>query len=81
MKLVEGNTLSISAQRESTRKEQGPDGEFHISERRFGRVSRSIKLPPSADVDAIKASYEDGVLRLVVPRRASGDKEREIELK
>lgn len=65
---IHDQTLSISAERKKESDEK--KGEFHVYERLYGKVSRSIKLPPSADLESVKASYADGVLTLTVPRIA-----------
>jgi HSP20 family protein len=38
------------------------------SERAFGRFERRIRLPEGVDADAITASFEHGVLSLIVPK-------------
>jgi hypothetical protein len=46
---------------------------YHRSERAFGRVSRTLSLPPDADLSAkIAAKLEHGVLTLVIPKKAAG---------
>jgi HSP20 family protein len=40
----------------------------HLIERRYGQFRRSITLPQHVTADAIEASLEDGVLRVVVPK-------------
>ena len=44
------------------------DEQTHLIERRYGLFRRSITLPPHVNADAIEASLEDGVLRVVVPK-------------
>ncbi|HTF54453.1 MAG TPA: Hsp20/alpha crystallin family protein [Pseudonocardia sp.] len=44
------------------------DEQFHVLERRYGQFRRSITLPLHVKADAIEASTEDGVLRVVVPK-------------
>jgi HSP20 family protein len=44
--------------------------QFHMRERRYGRFRRSITLPLQVRSDAIRASAEDGVLQVVVPKVA-----------
>ena len=39
-----------------------------ISERRYGRFERTFPLPQDAKRDAIKATYADGVLKIVAPK-------------
>lgn len=80
VRLQEDNTLSISAERSKQREEKDEDRQMHISERVFGRISRSIKLPPSADTEHVQANYDDGVLKLVIPRRSVSGGPREISI-
>jgi HSP20 family protein len=40
----------------------------HLNERRYGAFRRSITLPRHVVADAIDASSEDGVLRVLVPK-------------
>jgi HSP20 family protein len=47
----------------------GSAGEkFHRSECRYGAFRRSITLPSHLMADAIEASYQDGVLQILVPK-------------
>ena len=38
-------------------------------ERRFGPFTRSLSLPPTANAQDIKASFDKGVLTIEVPKR------------
>jgi HSP20 family protein len=55
------------------------DERTHLVERRYGLFRRSITLPQHVIADAIDASSEDGVLRVVVPK-AEEAKPRRIEV-
>jgi HSP20 family protein len=55
------------------------DGQTHLTERRYGLFRRSITLPQHVMADAIEASFEDGVLRVLVPK-AEEAKPRRIEV-
>jgi HSP20 family protein len=44
------------------------DEQLHVIERRYGLFRRSITLPQHVRADAIDASFEDGVLRVSVPK-------------
>ena len=57
--------LTIQGERAVTR---DSDEQFHLLERRYGHFRRSITLPLHVTADAIEASTEDGVLRVVVPK-------------
>jgi HSP20 family protein len=63
---VEDGSLTVTATRE---REQKVDGEgFHRFERRHGTFARTVGLPQGVAEDAIKASYEHGVLEIRVPK-------------
>jgi len=63
-----GNRLTISGQREMEEKQQNDN--FHLYERTYGSFSRSFTLPDTADVNLCKAELKDGVLTVVLPKRA-----------
>ena len=42
----------------------------HRTERRYGKFARSFRLPEQADEDSISANARDGVLHLVIGKRA-----------
>ena len=69
---INGAQVSISAQykSESTRKE-GEDAGSRVvySERRSGSVARSFELPAEIDQTNASAKYEDGVLKLTLPKK------------
>jgi HSP20 family protein len=58
----------LTIQGERTLAQDSPDEQFHVLERRYGFFRRSITLPLHVKADAIEASTEDGVLRVVVPK-------------
>jgi len=60
------NVLTIKGE---IKEENDVDEEkYHLRERRWGSFTRSIMLPTAVDVDAVEASYEDGVLTLDIPK-------------
>ncbi|NJN68228.1 MAG: Hsp20/alpha crystallin family protein [Chloroflexaceae bacterium] len=62
----EGNVLSICGEikRESEKQEQN----YHHTERYCGKFQRSLTFPNMVKSDEIKASLQEGVLRLEVPK-------------
>lgn len=65
---VSGNLLTINGRsRES--EGTGADEQFHRREIVRREFSRSIPLPASADISECKATLQDGVLNIVIPRR------------
>ncbi len=61
---VEGNTLTISAERSVPQVE---NAEWTIAERPFGSYTRQLVLGRSLDTDRLEASYHDGVLTVSIP--------------
>lgn len=66
---MENNMLTVSGQRKSE-KETNEKG-YHRIERSYGSFTRSFSFPQNADAEGIKASNKDGVLEIVIPKKAS----------
>ena len=64
---LERKILTISVQKEQSNDEQ--DKNFRRKEFSYSSFTRSFTLPDSADENAIQAKYNDGVLRLEIPKR------------
>lgn len=75
---LENDVLSISCSRKEEQDES--DDNYHVHERRFGSVSRSIRLPVAADPDSIQASLSNGVLTIQLTKTEQ-NKRRQIEVK
>lgn len=74
---VENNTLTVRG--EKSQETSSEDETFHRTERSFGAFERSFALPPYVDADTVKASLQDGVLKVTLPRREEA-KAREIDI-
>lgn len=64
---IHDNQLLIEANVESKSEEQ--EGTMYRCERYCGNYRRNLLLPDNADHAKISAKMEDGVLRLVIPKR------------
>ncbi len=64
---VDGDILSIKAERKSECDEKDEGGNYIRRERSFGSYSRSFDVS-NIDVDGITVKYEDGVLTLDMPK-------------
>jgi HSP20 family protein len=42
---------------------------YRVMERRYGSFQRSLRLPDTVDQDKVEASFDDGVLKIKVPKR------------
>lgn len=65
---MDKNVLSIRGERAAP--EAGEGQYFSRQERRHGAFVRSFTLPETADADGIVASGRNGVLEVVIPKRA-----------
>lgn len=74
---VEDGALTIRG--DWKREQRDEDGETLVSEIRRGSVSRTMTLPTGLEPDKASASFEDGVLRLRIPR-AEAVKPRQIRI-
>ncbi len=70
--------LSISGERNHADKREG-EGVYR-SERTYGRFHRTVSLPKPVQVEAIQATYKDGVLTITMPKTEEA-KPRRIEVK
>ena len=76
---ISGDVVSISAEI-AQHDEQKEGNKILRSERYFGSVSRSFQLPDKVKVDEAEASYENGVLKLVLPKLI-GSESKKLEIK
>ena len=69
---VDGNMLTINSEKEETKEEK--DKKFTRKEYNYSSFSRSFTLPDEVNKEKIEAHYEDGVLKLVLPRKEEAKK-------
>lgn len=62
---LENNVLTVSGERRFD--EDGQDS-FRRVERVYGKFSRSFRVPRDVDASKVSASYQEGVLRLDLPK-------------
>ena len=67
---INGDTLTVSAERHSEHEEKDKKGKYIRCERSYGSYSRDFDVS-GIDTDGIKAKYENGVLKLTCPKKAS----------
>ena len=66
---LEDGYLTISAAKGLDKDEKDKKGKYIRKERYAGSMSRSFYVGEGVTEDDIKAKYEDGILRLVVPKK------------
>lgn len=78
---IDGNLLTIKAERHSEHEEKDKKHKYIRCERSYGSYCRQFDVS-GVDTDDIKAKYEDGVLKLTLPKKpeiAEKGKHLEIE--
>lgn len=73
---LEGNVLTVSGEKREDRTEGDERSTWHLTERRYGRFSRSFMLPREVEQDGVQASFEDGVLSITIPKTENARRRR-----
>lgn len=75
---VADNILTIRGEKKAEKEQK--DKNYRLIERSYGSFERSLELPEGFNADAIKASIDKGVLKVVVPKPAPAQTKK-IEVK
>lgn len=79
VKLANG-TLTIKGEKKEEKEEK--DKGYYLSERRYGSFQRTFYVPEGVDADKIEASFNKGVLTLILPKTGEAQKApKKIEVK
>ena len=63
---LEDNVLTLSGERKSEHEERKQG--YYRAERSSGSFRRTLTLPEGVDADAVKATFDRGVLEITVPK-------------
>ena len=75
---VQENILTISG--EMKQNTENKEQRYHVRERRWGSFYRSVALPMTVDASKVQAEYNNGVLKLTLPK-AEEAKPKRIQVK
>lgn len=75
---ISGDTVTIKG--ETKAEEEIKREDYLYQERRYGAFSRTVRLPASLQADKVEAVFENGVLRLTIPK-AEESKPKAIKVK
>ncbi len=75
----ENGYLTIKAEKEEKKEEK--DKNYTRREYNYNSFERSFSLPESVKSDQVKAKYENGVLKISIPKREEAKSKPRIEVK
>jgi HSP20 family protein len=64
---LEDGTLTLSGARQFAQEDKKAG--YHRIERAYGQFQRAFALPESVDAEKVEASFTDGVLKVVLPKK------------
>jgi HSP20 family protein len=72
--------LAIKGEKKEDKEEKEKD--YYLSERRYGSFQRSFRIPERVDTEKIEASFQKGILTVMLPKKAEVQKsEKKIDVK
>jgi HSP20 family protein len=65
---IENNVLTVHGERKFEKEEK--EENFRRVERQYGSFTRTFTLPATVDAEKVSASYDKGILKIVLPKKA-----------
>ena len=65
---LENNTLTVHGERKIEKEEK--EENYRRVESQYGSFTRTFNLPPTVDSEKVSASYDKGVLKVTLPKKA-----------
>ncbi len=78
---VENNRLVIKGERHEEKEAGDEERDYYRVERLYGTFQRMFALPEGVKAEDISAEYNDGVLRVTLPKGARQSQQKTIEIK
>ena len=77
---LDNDILTIRGEKKLEEERGGPKENYHFVERSYGSFQRSLRLPFDANPEEVRANFDNGVLRVTVPKSAQQQRSRRIEI-
>ena len=78
---LDDDVLTIRGEKKFERTEGGEKESFHFVERSYGTFQRAVRLPFPINPDQVRASFENGVLTVSLPKTAQAERTRRIQVR
>ena len=77
---IDEGVLRVKGEKSQEVEDKDEERGYYKKEIRRGSFERVVRLPSNIDESEVKASYEDGILKVEVPKKEKSEKERTIEI-
>jgi HSP20 family protein len=77
---IEVDDRELVVRGERRRQEDADDRAYYRLEATYGAFERRVPLPEGVDENAVTASFEDGVLEIVVPKPEAAERSKVIDI-
>lgn len=78
---TENNMLVIEGERKQECCKDDKEKKYHFMERHYGSFRRELSVPANAKADAMSATYENGVLKISIPKVEQPVHKKQIDIK
>ena len=75
---LDDDVLTIRGEKRFERKDEKES--YHFVERSYGTFQRSLRLPYAVDPEQVRASFENGVLTVTLPKTKQQERARRIQV-
>ena len=75
---LQDNVLTIKGEKKV--EDSKKDHNYHYAERSYGSFQRAITLPVTAEPDKIEATFKNGVLEVVIPKKENANTGKHITI-
>jgi HSP20 family protein len=76
--LLDEDVLTIRGERKFERRDDKEN--YHLMECSYGTVQRSLRLPTPIDAQQVQANFENGLLRITLPKSKAQQRAQRIEV-
>jgi HSP20 family protein len=77
---IADDVLTIKGEKKSEHESKDESGRMYRRERSFGSFTRRFALPENVDPKAVKANFENGVLKVNVPKKNPAEDKVEVKI-
>jgi HSP20 family protein len=78
--ILQDDLLTIRGERKTEVSRGGEKENYHYVERSFGSFQRSLQLPFAVKADQVQARFQDGVLKITLPKSEEQKRSRRIQI-